>query len=270
MKDGPFSKFVGAVKHQAAKVSTAGLHPRYMWDASSERIRYWMLNSIFPENTRGHNLHKAIDHALENGEFIMQIGCGRHGQALLDLKKLGAGNLIGMDFRVPAEDYEDIAFVAADLTKRLPVEDDTFTGLVFGSYHFHYMSPGEQLHLLTEIDRITGPGSLGFLGPFFPQHLLEGPFADAFSDYKNPVYGFVKSRSVGGQRWRLYRSRIASLSTFSGIKTSSRTRKGVRIPLLSFYDMGFRSLTGRMLGNARIKRDYRPIIPNEYFITFEK
>lgn len=265
-----FSKFVQTVKRQATRMSVSGLHPKYMWDASTERIRYWMLNSIYPKNTRGHDLHKAIQHTLEAGEFTMQVGCGLYGQALLDLKKLGASNLIGLDFQVPTEEYNNIAFVSVDLTKKFPIEDNTFTGLVFGSYHFHYMSPAEQLHLLDEIDRITGPGSRGFLGPFFPQHLTTGAFAERFPEYQNPVYGYVKSKSVEGKKWRLFRSRIASLSTFSGVKTSSATRKGLRIPLFSFYDMGMRSFTGKLLGNARIKKDYKPMIPNEYFITFEK
>lgn len=265
----PFKAVKSSLKTQALKITTSGLNPRYLWRASVEKSRYWMLNSIYPKNVKGQNLHLAIKEALENDKFILHIGCGTNAQALRDLKALGAKNLIGLDFQIEGKLPADIVCVSLDLRAGLPVEDNSFRGVVFGSYLFSQLEPEELLKLLEDIDRITGEGSKGFLGPFYPRKLFKSPFSEKYKDFKNPLFGFVRSRSTNKNKWRLYRSRTASLSTVLSSSRNNRISK-FTIPFITFSDLGLKAMSAKLAGNAQIKKDYKPVLPNEYYITFEK
>lgn len=254
-----------------SKLKNTGLSPKYMWDASTEKIKFWMLNAIYPKNSGRRSLLSEIKLANFEQRYIIHLGCGVYGEALRDLKRMGAKNLIGVDFNVPQQQSADIEYVQLDLTTTLPIADHVINGVVFGSYLFHYFSPSEQLHLLREIDRITTKGARCFLGPFFPPHLYNTEFSKEYPSFQNPLYGFIRERfNRRSENWNLYRSRVAGLGMFSGIKTSAKSRKGLRLPLFSFYDMSLRALSAKMIGNLRIKRDYKVHVPNEFFITVEK
>ncbi|MFQ5493493.1 MAG: methyltransferase domain-containing protein [Candidatus Dojkabacteria bacterium] len=257
------------IKKQAGKIRSSGMTPRYMWDASNERVKFWMLNSIFPKNRRGLNILKAIRFASSRKDYSVHIGCGEHGEAVQDLRRMGVRNLIGIDFNPPTEKQEGIEFISLDLSKKLPLETGSVQGVIFGSYLFHYMQPEEQYRLINEVDRLSAPGTYGFLGPFFPQHLNGSIFSKRYPKYKNPLFGLVSERNSRDRKWSLYRSRMAGLGSFSGRQSSAASRKGLRIPFLSFYDMSLRSFMSKVFGNARVRKDYPVKLPVEYFITFE-
>jgi hypothetical protein len=250
-------------------ISASGLTPKYLWDASSERIKFWMLNTIYPRNSKGEGLYRVVKRQSKANKSIIHFGCGKNGEAILDLYKLGYRNLIGIDFEVPRHSPPGVEFIQLDLTRELPIAAHSVTGLVFGSYLLRYMPPALQLQLLLSIDRITGRGADGFLGPFYPQHLINTTFSEHFKNYQNPLYGFVNTRRNEKSQWALHRSRIATFG-FLQKPVNHKQRRGFRLPLFSFYDMTMRSATARLLGNAEVKRDYKPIVPNEYFITFSK
>jgi len=228
-----------------------------------------MLNTIYPRNISGESLFSAIKKLKKSSGYVIHLGCGKYGEAVLDLSKLGFHNLIGIDFATPNNSPDGVEFISMDLSKKLPIKDGSVNGLIFGSYLFRYLSPELQLQLLEEIDRISGKGSKAFLGPFYPPQLINTKFEEKFRKYKNPLYGFIMADKRKSKGWTLYRSRIATFG-FLTRPGSKKSRRGLRLPLFSFYDMGLRSLTARLLGNAVVSKDYRPTIPNEYFITFVK
>lgn len=243
---------------------------KYPFTASMARRRFWMVNALLPNSPDGKSLKKAIELANASGAKILDIGCGDRPQALLDLRNNGFNNLYGIDMNVNKQ------IKGLNLKKNraedIDFPDRYFDGVVFSAYVFPHIPLQNQLRALEEIDRITGKGCRGYLGPFSPQVLVKSSIAKQFPEYKNPLFGYVESKkSKKDEEWILWKSWLTNLGVYA--KPNNNIYAQIyrsRIPLYMAYFLSIRGLLNKILPNTKVTKDYKSRMPFEYFITFIK
>lgn len=233
------------------------------------RRKFWMIDALMPKSPDGKTLKQAIDFSFENDRKILDIGCGDKAQALVDLKNDGYDNLYGLDIKPPKE------IKGIDIKKESIIEtsypDNYFDGVVFSAYVLAHLSPQEQLLALQEIDRITGSGAYGFIGPFSVYSLYNTPFAEVFSGYKNPLLGYVDFKNSEKKgHWQLHKTFLTNFGVYSKPSKLNEVYYRSPIPLYMAYVLSGRSIMNKFIPSRVINKDYKEKLPLEYYITFKK
>ena len=149
-------------------------------------------------------VHAFLDAGGAAGGAIADVGCGT-GVVGVALGDLGVGNVDGLDI---SPEMLDVArtkqtvhgspayrnLIEADLTVGVPVEDDTYHGIISTGVFTHgHLGPSA----LGEIVRIAAPTALCAIGineHFYEEHRFDAWFADAATSGKINVPELVSVR----------------------------------------------------------------------------
>ncbi len=242
----------------------------YPFLATMDRRKFWMINALFPYSPDGRSLKQAVDEASHNKTRIVDLGCGRYAQSLMDLRLDGYENLIGIDLK-PPKNKRGIYIIKSNLTE-IPFEDDSIRGVIYSTYVLQHLTPEDQHKTLLEIDRITGKGSRGFLGPINPQMVNNSGYWKArYPEAKNPYLAFVNEMNRRGNgKWILKKSLLTNTSFYvKNNKFKEFIYRGL-FPFLMFYLISGRAILQKISPKFEIRRDFYEKTPYEYFITFVK
>jgi hypothetical protein len=241
----------------------------YPITASMARRRFWMLNSLFPKSPSGKGLRTAINKAVLEDKKIIDLGCGDTAQALVDLRNEGIDNLYGIDLKPPKK-VKGIEITKGSMTQ-MPYPDEFIDGVLFSSYVLPHLSSEDQYKVLEEIDRISGPGSIGFIGPINPQANNLVYFKEKFPGFKNPYWAYVQEKNKQGKgKWVLSRSMLFNLAVYTKPNKVQGFIYKQRIPFYMLYFLTGRGLLNRITPSFKVRKDFQAKMPFEYFITFEK
>lgn len=242
----------------------------YPFLAAMDRRKFWMVNAAFPYSPDGKSLSQAVIDANSRGTDIVDLGCGRYAQSLIDLEIDGYNNLKGVDIRLP-KNKNGIELVNSNLTK-LPFENSLIQGVIYSTYVLQHLTPEEQYAALTEIGRVSGKGCRGYLGPINPQMVNKSSFwKEKYPNAKNLYLAFVNEMNKSGNgKWILKKSLLTNTSFFvKNNKFKEFIYRGL-FPFLMFFLLAGRALSQKISPKFIVKRDFYEKTPYEYFITFVK